>query len=52
MSVIEVRIPKKQGKRPLSFAANEFVNKKRVVSPGDVLTTQAGDFMRLVYKLN
>lgn len=45
MSAIEVRIPKKQGKRPMSFAANEFVKKKRIVSPGDVIT-EATDYMR------
>lgn len=48
MSVIEVRIPRKQGKRPLSLTADEFVNKKRIVSPGDVIT-EAGDYMRYIW---
>lgn len=45
MSNIEVRIPLKHEKRPISSAAREFVRKKKIVSPGDVIT-EASDYMR------
>ena len=50
MSSIEVRIPRNQRKRPVSFAADDFLRKKKIVSPGDVIT-EASDYMRLVYAL-
>ncbi|XP_046845020.1 exosome complex component RRP4-like [Xenia sp. Carnegie-2017] len=45
MSNIEVRIPLKYEKRPISSVAREFVRKKKIVSPGDVIT-EASDYMR------
>ena len=45
MSSIEVRIPRKQRKRPVSFAANDFLSKKKIVSPGDAIT-EASNYMR------
>jgi hypothetical protein len=45
MSSVEVRIPRIQRKRPVSFAANEFLRKKKIVSPGDIIT-EASNYMR------
>lgn len=45
MSSIEVRIPRKQRKRPVSCAASDFLSKKKIVSPGDTIT-EASDYMR------
>lgn len=49
MSSIEVRIPRKQRKRPVSFAARDVIRKK-VVSPGDVIT-ESSDYMRFSIQL-
>ncbi|CAB4026725.1 Exosome complex component RRP4, partial [Paramuricea clavata] len=45
MSSIEVRIPRKQRKRPVSCAASDFLSKKKIVSPGDTIS-EASDYMR------
>ena len=45
MSSVEVRIPRKQEKRRVSWDAKDVLRNKRIVSPGDIIS-EASDYMR------